>query len=91
MACVHSSADWISFQLFLPATDVEPREILDLAAETYNRNPEIEAAILRDQDAVAVEKRRLREADRKWHEERAVAGIPTLFASLWWGEPPVRR
>lgn len=66
MALMKHSSEWVSYQLLSVAPDVEFRKTLDAAAEIYNSAPEIEAAIRRDQDRAAVEKRRLRDADRQW-------------------------
>lgn len=78
MALIKDSSDWLSCQLFFTPPDVELREILDVAAEIYNASPQIEAAILNDQEQAAVEKRKLRDADQRWHRARA-GSTPELF------------
>ena len=79
MAHIEDSSKWMNCQLFFTAPDVELREILDVAGEIYNANPDIEAAILRDQERAAVEKRELRDADEAWYRARANGNAPPLF------------
>ena len=66
MATIKSSSDWLTCNLFYIAPDVELRDILDKAAAVYNLHPEIERCILQDQEAAAIEKRKVRDADRRW-------------------------
>ena len=66
MATIKSSSNWLTCNLFSIVPDVELREILDKAAVVYNQHPEIERCILRDQEAAAMEKRKVRDADRRW-------------------------
>ena len=79
MAQIQDSSHWVGFQLFTVAPDVELREILAVSAEIYNATPGIEASILRDQEAAALEKRRLRDADREWRRGQTGATVPVLF------------
>ena len=79
MAQIEDSSRWMSCQLFTVAPDVELREILGVASEIYNANGEIEASILRDQETAALEKRKLRDADKQWQRRRSESGVPTLL------------
>mgnify|MGYP006279704111 CR=1 FL=1 len=79
MAQIKDSSHWMNCQLFFTPPDVELREILEIAAEIYNANPEIEAAILSDQQDAALAKRELRDADEAWRRTREREAAPTLF------------
>jgi len=70
MALIKNSSQWLGSQLFWDVPDVELAEILDLAANIYNANPKIEAAILADQQQDALRKCELRDADRAWEFAR---------------------
>jgi hypothetical protein len=66
MAHLKDSSAWLSCNLFSIPVDVKMHEILEFGVKLYNQDPEIEQAILKDQDNYGKKRRVLRDDEKAW-------------------------
>ncbi len=76
-----------SSNLFLPVPDTNLKELLSEVLEMSRRHPEIRDSIRKDQDAVAIKEKELRQKDKAYFESKFEA-LPEILSEVEQTEAP---